>query len=186
MTTKQEKQEKAAADAYAITERMNEARLVESSSWPHQAQAVIDIREVKGWKALGLASFSEWCAQLDVPIGVSKAKKLAATLSAFTDAGFDDFEMLGACNYSNLAITAAFVRNPDCELDAETAVGDVLVLRRPDLEAKLDDLASGKSQRLDADAEPDKWRCPHCFTVKARMPKHLEESSDDHDGEVGF
>lgn len=188
--TKEELKEEAAAEAFKITQRMNDARKAEASVWPHQAMAIIDIREVKGWTALNLESFPEWCAQLDVPIGVDKAKKLAATLSAFLDVGYDDLERLGECSYSKLSVTAAQVRgfkDPETgelvQIDPEEAIGDALVLPKPELEIKY---AGGGSAPLNADDEPDKWVCPECRHVHARMPKHLEQESSDDPGEVDF
>lgn len=145
--------------AHAIHERAVKAKRAQDSLWPHVASAVVDMRESEGWQVLDIESFEAWLAQPEIALGQAQARKMAATFTAFRDAGFTDMEQLGSVNYPKLAVTARQVRRG--KVDPERAIADAQAMPKPELEARY-----STGDKLDADDEPVKEICGECGRVK--------------------
>ena len=145
--------------ATQINDRMVTARRAETSMWIHQAQAILDMRAVKGWESLGLESLNEWLAQPGIAVGQSKARKMAATLTAYLDREFDDLDRLGGIDWSTASVTAGPVASG--RVTPEKALDLAETMTKPQLEVELRD----PDKAIDAESEPEKCRCVTCGNV---------------------
>lgn len=135
----------------------------------HQAQAILDMRACKGWKDLGYESQAEWLTQPEIDLTPSTARKLAWVLNTFSEAGVEPSKIATISPFQ-LAVTAKAVSTGVC--DAERAIADAQAMHRTELEVRY---SEDLDAPLDAEAEEEKWRCPECRHVHARMPKHMIE-----------
>lgn len=167
-------EERAAKHAFAIEKRMIRACSAERSMWPHQAQAIIDMREGErsgtgGWTALGLDEFEDWLEKPEIAMSIGKAKKIAATLAAYQMAGFDDPNELGRHPWSKVYVTAAAVRAG--LLTPEQALEQVAAMRKPELEREMRKLKANDGTDGDGDdLEPEEWTCPTCGATRTGTP----------------
>lgn len=167
---KPNQQQARSQSAHEIHDRLIKSTAATRTMWPHQAQAIADMRNCKGWKDLNYESMAEWLTQPEINMKPSWARKLAGMLEVFTDRGAT-IEQLADCDPSNLAITVRAVRAGEAEF--ERAIADVKSMHRSELEIRY---SEDPDAPLNADDEPEKWKCPQCYHVHARLPKHLDDS----------
>lgn len=162
------KQQARSESAHEIHQRLLESTTAARSMWVHQAQAILDMRACKGWKDLGFESQAEWLTQPEIDLTPSTARKFAWVLEVFTEVGVSAGEIREVSPFA-LAVTARSVKAGEVEPDR--AIADAKAMHRTELEVRYSEALEGE---LNADAEPEKWTCPTCRKVHARMPKHLE------------
>lgn len=163
------KQQARSESAQEIHGRLLKSTTAARTMWVHQAQAILDMRACKGWKDLGYESQEEWLTQPEIDLTPSTARKLARVLTVFVEAGIEPDEIAEVSPYQ-LAVTTRAVAAG--EVEPERAIADAKSMHKSELEVRY---AEDLDAALDADGEPEKWSCPTCRKVHARIPAFLRE-----------
>lgn len=169
------KQQARSESAHEIHDRLLRATASANSLWVHQAQAISDMCACEGWKDLGYESRAEWLTQPELNVQPDTARKLRWVFETFTEKGAT-LEQLSEVSPYALAITTK--RVGDGEAEFERAIADAKSMHTEELKIRY---GGDLGEELDADAEPEKWKCPTCLKVHGRMPKHLAEDEPEPD-----